>query len=404
MFGLFRKAKASGSGTAAQPDVAQIFVDAAAFTPEADIWAASQSLVDYVNALMQQGLYRRDEIPAEAMWLYHADYYVAQVQNGGHSQFLHNSRQSDWILNDALQGMTLIGAETQTACLRDMMAWAKDNPGVAAEQDGFGNRAPALDDIDSRFFGIDKDIYYTAVRQWLQQADIVAVLPKAELTQAVDHLIAQNPERENRQRFAHIAQLQHGLVDPVLAMYRAAPGAALINNAPFKVLALTAGFPMGHPTQKDGVIWGVQTNMGVLAGYIDDESVVLTQSTKENGFGVGDVVLRSPRDEAENCIAFAQDMPVAAIATEAIRRVKSTTQLAYLAPLLKTPKADKKGVLTMVYLCETADNTLYALALNATRAALSAYPKGAVMTELKARDFATLERDINAHSAYVPWR
>src|SRR5262245_23300690 len=37
------------------------------------------AVISFVNAMIEQGLYSRDEIPAKAMQVYHADYYLGQV-------------------------------------------------------------------------------------------------------------------------------------------------------------------------------------------------------------------------------------------------------------------------------------------------------------------------------------
>ena len=65
------------------------WVDAAAEPDGA--YHMSAAIVDYVNDVQQAGVFARHEMPAKAMQAYHADYYLAQVNNGGHSQFIGNS-------------------------------------------------------------------------------------------------------------------------------------------------------------------------------------------------------------------------------------------------------------------------------------------------------------------------
>jgi hypothetical protein len=50
------------------------------------------AVVDYINILRQQGAYLNSEMPENALRAYYVDHYLAQVMNGGHSQFIHNSR------------------------------------------------------------------------------------------------------------------------------------------------------------------------------------------------------------------------------------------------------------------------------------------------------------------------
>ena len=49
------------------------------------------SNIAFVNALFAEQV-RPEEIASDALRSYHVDYYLAQVENGGFSQFVYNSR------------------------------------------------------------------------------------------------------------------------------------------------------------------------------------------------------------------------------------------------------------------------------------------------------------------------
>ncbi|MEM9139438.1 MAG: DUF4375 domain-containing protein, partial [Pseudomonadota bacterium] len=127
MLGLF---------TSKAPLVRDIIVPESATAPDAERYALITAVVDYVNHMMEHGAYRRWELPAAAMQAYHCDYYYAQVTNGGHSQFIHNSRMQQGVLHDAEAGLKAMGAKVQLDCLRQMRAWAEANAEAAAAQDG----------------------------------------------------------------------------------------------------------------------------------------------------------------------------------------------------------------------------------------------------------------------------
>ncbi|WP_461331769.1 DMP19 family protein [Bradyrhizobium diazoefficiens] len=55
----------------------------------------TEAVVYYVNEIQRVGVYKGRELPAVAMQAYHADYYLAQVNNGGHSQFIGNTGGCD---------------------------------------------------------------------------------------------------------------------------------------------------------------------------------------------------------------------------------------------------------------------------------------------------------------------
>lgn len=68
------------------------------------------SNVWFVNALLEEHL-TADEIASNALHSYYVDYYLAQVNNGGFSQFVYNSRWSPLVLRLVREGMRAMGAE-----------------------------------------------------------------------------------------------------------------------------------------------------------------------------------------------------------------------------------------------------------------------------------------------------
>src|SRR5688572_1301035 len=107
-----------------------------------DAYRLTEAIVSYVNDMQQVGVYAPRELPVKAMQAYHADYYLAQVNNGGHSQLIHNSHEQ-WpiIVADALAGLEAMGALKQHRILMEAAAWVRAHPEAADEQDGFSIRA-----------------------------------------------------------------------------------------------------------------------------------------------------------------------------------------------------------------------------------------------------------------------
>src|SRR5580693_7923058 len=87
--------------------------------------AVTQAVVDYVNDIQRKGVYPRHEMPAAAMQAYHAEYYLAQVKNGGHSQFIRNTgiAMLPTTAGDALAALQAMGAGAQHQILLEMLAW-----------------------------------------------------------------------------------------------------------------------------------------------------------------------------------------------------------------------------------------------------------------------------------------
>ena len=68
------------------------------------------SNVWFVNALLEDYL-TADEVAPDSLRSYYVDYYLAQVNNGGFSQFVYNSRWSPLVVRLIREGMRAMGAK-----------------------------------------------------------------------------------------------------------------------------------------------------------------------------------------------------------------------------------------------------------------------------------------------------
>ena len=171
-----------------------------------------QAVINFVNAMTRDGLYSRFEIPAKAMQAYHADFYLAQVNNGGHSQFISNGHDNlPYILADVRAALTVMPAPAHLAILEQMAAWVAQHPDEAAQQTGFvGGRAPFLDELDKRFYAADKAqpmIQQSA--RWIASWPELKVVDDADYVEAIRRTLMMNPLREARlvsRSVAHLSQ------------------------------------------------------------------------------------------------------------------------------------------------------------------------------------------------------
>ena len=133
------------------PDI-PVLLPASAF--EGAVYNPISSFVTYVNALLNAG-FTPDMLPPAFHELYLLDYYDAQVRNGGHSQFIHNSHGNlHENLQKALNAARWLDLPEMAALLEETQQWIKENPQDAAQQDGFENRAAVLDPKDKRLYAM----------------------------------------------------------------------------------------------------------------------------------------------------------------------------------------------------------------------------------------------------------
>jgi Domain of unknown function (DUF4375) len=186
------------------------------------------AVVDYVNDIQHAGVFATHELPPKAMQAYHADYYEAQVKNGGHSQFIFNARgQLPAATADALAAFAAMGATVQHQILAEMATWVKSNPEEAAVQDGFGTRAQLLDGLDTRFHAADEQLPVAAfAARWIGGWPELRIVEDDKYAAAIEELAASNPARGPRLIWRNIENIRQQLTDPLQIAIAASCGAA----------------------------------------------------------------------------------------------------------------------------------------------------------------------------------
>jgi len=108
--------------------------------------------VNYVNHLYEAG-FGPDTINPDYADLYLLDYHNAQVHNGGHSQFVSNSREHLFEnITRAIRAAHMIGLPSLAGIIEQCETWCRNNPDEAAQQTGFDVRASELDALDTALY------------------------------------------------------------------------------------------------------------------------------------------------------------------------------------------------------------------------------------------------------------
>lgn len=177
------------------------------------------AVVDYVNHMLHTARYKRTELPEAALQAYHTDYYLAQVLNGGHAQFVHNSFSIlDLTLDDVTKGLKAMGAEDYLLLARAAQKWVRENPEEAKQQTGFeGGIAPALKRLDTPFFQLDRKSPLQAfIAGWIARHPALRVVPDAQLGAEMKALTEANPEGKRREAIMVCEGITGSLQNPLL--------------------------------------------------------------------------------------------------------------------------------------------------------------------------------------------
>lgn len=186
-------------------------------------YALPGAVVDFVNYVIHTAQYRRDELPAATMQIFHVDYYVAQVNNGGHSQYVGNSGWHQYQIDDIRAGLAAIGEIEAIELFEDLCAFADSHPGefqAGMEARGFGTYPEFFAKADKLFFAGLNDRIMQGNSDRVRALDCLMVLGSEEYRKVMNDLPARNPLRE--QRAAELARIaEEGRnADPIMQACR----------------------------------------------------------------------------------------------------------------------------------------------------------------------------------------
>ncbi|WGH79021.1 DMP19 family protein [Jannaschia ovalis] len=216
----------------------RVIVPDAVLGPDAQPYALIGAVVDWTNAARDRGFYAAGEIDEVAPQAYNADYYYAQVCNGGHAQFRHNSRMDPLTIAHALTGLRAAGLEPLAACLAELEAAGENADTTLCEA------------LDSRFFAAN-DVYHAKMNAWLRPR--VQIVPARAYDRRMAAFLKRDRRRERRFQDRQALRLQ-GLSESGDILGFA--WAAMKQNAIFdRVMPGRFVTALGRET----VLWGILT-------------------------------------------------------------------------------------------------------------------------------------------------
>lgn len=163
------------------------------------------SNVDFVNSLLDEYL-TDDEISPDALRSYYVDYYLAQVNNGGFSQFVYNSRWNPKMVRLVREGLQAMQATRHLALFDEgaQLVERLGHEGVDAflESEYFGDNSDrdALNGLNDRFNELDEEEEDLQVlnASWLRRLPNLVVLSDEAMDDEVERRAQAVPDRESR--------------------------------------------------------------------------------------------------------------------------------------------------------------------------------------------------------------
>lgn len=177
-----------------------IVVPQSAFDSDKD-YSLPCAVVDFVNRAIGHAQFQREEIPPQAMQAFHVDYYIAQVNNGGHSQYVGNSGWHQYQIDDIRAGLAAIGIVDGIELYEDLCAFADSHPEefrAGMDARGFGKFPAFFDKADKLFFAGLNDRLMKGNSDWIRSLDCLLVLEDDEYRKTMSELAGRNPHAAQR--------------------------------------------------------------------------------------------------------------------------------------------------------------------------------------------------------------
>ena len=186
----------------------KIYVSQQSFDDD-DVSEIIYSNIYLLNTLFGEYL-SEDEIHPASLQSYYVDYYLAQVNNGGFSQFVYNTGANGQIFALVEQGLAAMGAEQNLNLFRRAISSlqqfdeAQMEAFLNGEYFGENETRDILNQVSDDFFDLDKqENLIDHNGQWLKRhPDIYCVQDEDEWQRIVADLVAAIPNLEERKAAA----------------------------------------------------------------------------------------------------------------------------------------------------------------------------------------------------------
>ena len=393
--------------------VNQIILTDESFEPAADSSYAMVDLVDFVNSMFHEGHYRRDEVPAEAIWLYSADYFIGQIKQNGHAGFLENSGAEFGVTLDKLpttfrdiqNGLKLIGATTYEAGFNRLLKWMKKNPKLSGRSLRETPRSN-VEDFNTEFFNIDANAeFYELAKIWLQNSEYTTILPNEEAAAEIETLKAANPHYSARNRIKHILFIQNQLDEGYDAYFRYAfSGVNTVEGKPVEVLGLGDGV-FRHPKDNHEPVWPVETADRTFIGFLMDDHILIVNPPEDStyDFQPEHIILNYPISAADKAIDFHRKAQPVAVAAKLLEKSISWNRSQVSSVILTNVRHDKRDrIIACEYAVKTENDNWYFLALTLEQAVLTDFDKQRAVGKLSKRELSEIRNELGSYVNYVP--
>lgn len=173
-----------------------------------DSYDVIMSNIDSLNALFERYV-EYQEVSTDALYSYFVDYYLAQVNNGGFSQFVYNTGWDAFMIKHVREGLKAMQARQHSALFEQSAALIDQFSNQQLEQfldgDFFGDneQRDILNRFNDRFYALnDAEDLIEINSLWLKQHPKLQIVDEDERLNVLEQYADQIPNADERQQNA----------------------------------------------------------------------------------------------------------------------------------------------------------------------------------------------------------
>lgn len=235
-----------------------------------------ESNISFVNALFDANL-EAEEIPKDALRSYYVDYYLTQINNGGFSQFVYNSRWTPQIVSLIKEGLEAMGALRHLAHFKkcEELFLSLGEKGIkrffSSDFFNINRERDLLNSLDAAFYNFsEREDLVELNHRWLHKRPHLVVMTPVQMKEEVKRRAAAIPDHAEREAEATEADPRH------LKLIR-----ALCKEAGHEFSCITAGDPTHMFQEQQILAWHFITDRGHHYMLDLDEKAMMFSGTND---------------------------------------------------------------------------------------------------------------------------
>jgi len=242
-----------------------------------DSYDVIMSNIDNLNTLFDE-LVEYSEVSVEALYSYFVDYYLAQVNNGGFSQFVYNTGWDAFMVKHVREGLNAMNAKQhanlfeKSANLIDQFTVEQLEQFLEGQYFGENEQRDILNNFDDQFYELnDIEDLIEINSQWLKQHSKLQVVDENELDEVIEKITNQIPNLEKRKQQALENRPRYfKIID------------ALCQQAGYELDRITAGDPTYEYQGESILAWHFLTDEGHFYMLdLDDQALMFDDQDQQ---------------------------------------------------------------------------------------------------------------------------